>query len=246
MSPLRRDELRVGLSHDRLVVARFERGLRRMLVDELVHPVNGNQVERLKELAQGCEVFVVLSSYLVRYQLLAWSAGLASEEEWLAFAQHRFASTYGDGAKAWEIRVSGAPKGRARVASAMDRCLLESLREIPGVVSVQPYLMAAFNAYRQALPSASWLVLHEPGRFTIGLIVDDAWKAVRTRQAPARWRESLPDLLEREASATGEQCDHLAMHSEDPIPSHVGRYRVIQLREHGAGRTQHVKAMALA
>src|SRR5437588_2772460 len=136
--PTRRDELRVGLCPDRLVVARFQRGLTRRLVDETVYPVNGSPVEALKQLNGYWDICVVLSSYLVRHQVLPWSDTLSGDEDWLAYAEHRFAATYGDEAKRWDIRVSEAPKGKARVATAGERPLLELLNEIPTVGSIQP------------------------------------------------------------------------------------------------------------
>src|SRR6185369_8370213 len=119
-------------------------------------------------------------------------AALASEDEWRALAQHSFVSTYGTAATAWEVRVSRSSKGSTRVATAIDGELLQVLRDIPGIVSIQPYLMAAFNARRAHLRGPAWFVLQEPGRLTLSRLDSAGWQAIRCRQAHGDWRPARP------------------------------------------------------
>lgn len=231
VSPLRLNELNVGLCPDRLVVARFRRGVRRTLAGYSVLPVKADPVGALKELAGGSRLNVVLSNHFVRYALLPWSSTLASAQEWTAFARHCFAATYGEAAAGWDMRVCPGGRGNAALACAVDRELVESLRGIPGLVSLQPHVMAAFNARRAALPAAPlWFVLQERGRVTLGLIRDGGWKLIRNRQAPENWRESLADLLDRESAAfAGAGADCAAVCAEDELPQRAGRYRLLDL-----------------
>lgn len=216
MSPLWRNSVRIGLCPGRLVTP------------EAVLPVDGDPVTALKQHAGKRKVSVVLSNYLVRYALLPWSANLRSDADWAAYGQHVFGSTYGASAAGWEIRVSSAGRGKARVASAIDASLWESLRALGCVASIQPYVMAAFNGRRQTLEAGSaWFVVHEPGRLGLCLVASGAWKLVRCRAVQGDWHEALPDLLDREAAASAEpQCDEVFVHAETESPVQLGRYRV--------------------
>lgn len=224
-------ELRVGLSPDRLVLARYRRGLRRRLVAHEVQPIEADPVGALKKLAGSDRLSVVLSNHFVRYAVLPWSATLRSEREWAAFALHSFSATYGDVAKGWDIRVSVGGRERAALACAVDRELIASLQELPGLVSVRPHVMAAFNAHRAALPAQPfWFVLQEPGRLTLSLISAGQWRVVRHRQAAHGWHESLGVMLEREAAGCGDTTtDCVALCCEDPPPAHAGRFRILEL-----------------
>jgi hypothetical protein len=164
----------------------------------------GDSAEGLARLPGTERLEVVLSNHLVRYALLPWSPALASEREWMAYAQHVFAGTYGADASAWRIRVCDGGRGRSRVACAADAALLDAITAVERVVSIQPHLMAAFNAHRGEFGAEpGWFVLHEPGRLTLGLVADGEWKLLRNRQAADDWRDSLPDLLHRETAAGG-------------------------------------------
>jgi hypothetical protein len=228
-----KDELRIGLCPGRLVLARYARGLTRRLAGREVIPVSDDPVRSLLERVGKADLTVVLSNHYVRYGVLPWTATLRSQEEWLAYARHHFSSTYGAVAADWKVHVSTAGRRRARIACAIDATLLARLREVPGVRSVQPYFMSAFNTRRNAVSGEAWFVLHEPGRLTLGLASRGEWRLVRNRQAPSSWRESLPDLLEREVAARdGEGTDRVFLCTEDDtrdLPAQVGRYRITDL-----------------
>lgn len=236
MSLLRRSELRAGLCPDRLIVARYRSGLRRKLVAHAIHQVDTDPVNELKKVAGAARLSVVLSNHFVRYAVLPWSATLRSAEEWAAFALHSFTATYGEVAKGWDIRVSVAGRESPALACAVDRELIASLRELPGLVSVRPHVMAAFNACRASLPGTSfWFVLQEAGRLTVSLVSAGNWRLVRHRQAAAGWQQSLADVIEREAAGCGEAgTDCVALCCEDAPPASAGRYRVLDL---GTGET---------
>lgn len=208
MSPWLRAELRAGVCPGRLV-----------LPDEIVA---GEPVAELKRRAAGRPLRVVLSNHFVRYAVLAPSKALRTRADWLAYARHVFETTYGTPARAWDVRVSG------RVAAAVDSALLAELRTIPTLRSVQPYVMAAFNARRRRLKAKSaWFVVQEPGRLALGLFRDGDWHLLRTRRIGADW--SLADLLEREAvSIDAPECTRAVLCAENPVP-HAGRYELLDL-----------------
>src|SRR5207249_1174591 len=114
------------------------------------------------------------------------------------------------------------------MASALDAALLDSLRAVSRIESIQPYLMAAFNLRRTAIGrEASWLVVQEPSRLTIALIKNEQWKLVRVRQAVPSWQASLADMLDREAAiASAVGCTRAVVCSEEELPTQVGRYEV--------------------
>jgi hypothetical protein len=101
-----------------------------------------------------------------------------------------------------------SPQG-ARLACAVDRELIEQLSRICAasavrLVSVEPFLVAAFNRIRRTVGSGScWIVVEEPGRLTLALIQRGAWLAIRSRRSDERWRMVLPEILERESAFLG-------------------------------------------
>lgn len=169
--------------------------------------------DQVEDLPREGALSVVLSAHLVRYAILPWSAALGSEEEWMAYARHTFASIHGAAAAQWSIRLCPTGRRKPRVACAIDTPLLDALLKNERIVSIQPRLMAEFNARRAQFGRASaWFVLQEPGRLTISLIAEGEWKLIRTRQAHEDWRAALPDLLARELVAAGEPaCERIVL-----------------------------------
>lgn len=209
-------ELRVGIAPGRLIL----RGS--------VHAVNDPAVE-LKSVGTRARLAVVLSNHFARYAVLPWSAALGSEDDWHAFARHNFAAVYGAGAAAWTIRVSSAGRGFARVACAIDTALLDSLRAVGSVASIQPYLMAAFNRRARSLDSTSaWFVIQESGCLTACLVQERQWRLVRNRRVNGSWHEALSHLLERERAASDGtlRCDRVLLYAESMPPSALGEYRL--------------------
>jgi len=238
VSPSWRDSIRIGLCRDRVVFARYGRGLRPRLLDKGIFAVEPESVAEpwraalgsLEKLLQArapraADAGVVLSNHFVRHMLLEANGALAGREEWSAYAAHHFEKTYGAAARDWDIRVTQAGAAQPRLACAIDKALLEALSAAFGsgparLRSVQPYLMAAFNGALPAMQESSfWLVLQEPGRMLLGLLRDGAWRSVRSRRAGARWREELPQILEREGAllAAEEPCWSVLVSSFEPV-----------------------------
>lgn len=191
-----RRRLRAGICPDRLILGKETIG-----TDSPLDALSEALARHRK-----AQVTLVLANAFVRYALMPANPALTSDEQWLALARHRLASVLGEAAD-WDIRV--ADTGGARIAAAVPRSLLEELEaRVDGVgaslVSVQPYLMAAFNSLRGRAPKGDWwLVVEEPQRLTLALVRDGGWAALRTRRTDERWRIVLPEILERESALLG-------------------------------------------
>lgn len=171
-----------------------------------------------------CRVTVVLANPLVRYAVVPWSEGLDSAEEEEAYVRHHFAKVYGERARDWELRASEAAPGAARLASAVDRRLVEEVKALfpaggkAKLVSLQPELMSAFNQWRGAIPAdGAWLVLAEPGRACVALHGRAGWAGVVNGKGA--WLE----LLDRERYRLGDTSpDLVLLHGAKPpeAPAH--------------------------
>ncbi len=214
---------------------------------DAVAPLHGDPIGELRRMIAGTATTVVLSNHYLRYAVLPWSDALGSNSEWTAYARHAFTSTYGAVSSAWEVRICSTGARSERVACAMDRALLEELKNMPGVVSIEPYLMSAFNGRRKAFgATATWFILQEPGRVASCLIEDGGWKRIRTRRVDADWRQALPDLLDREAALEDSLCERAVVCAEEDIPTRAGRYALFDASlPNGADPASRPRIMAL-
>jgi hypothetical protein len=218
--------MRIGLTPDRLVCAGYYGGWRSTVTRKEMIAVEAprNSADwkpavdalpaALARFRGGRRaVTVILSNHFVRYALLPWIPALKTDEEWLSLARDRLAIVHGTTSEQWDVRSSQTTSAGPRVACAVDRALLDALEARIGadggtLVSVQPYLMAAFNRMRPAIGTDScWLAVEEPGRLTLALIQGGVWTAIRTRQADAQWQTMLQDILERESAMLGVDPD---------------------------------------
>jgi hypothetical protein len=163
------------------------------------------------------EASIVLADQFVRYVLLPWNQTLKTAEQWLALARHRFSGLHGARVAEWEVKVTETAPMGARLACAVDRSLIENLASLftangLKLVSVQPFLVAAYNRIRATVGNGScWVVVEERGRLTLVLIQHGAWLAIRARRCDERWRIVLPEILERESAFLGlsEPCTRM-------------------------------------
>lgn len=222
MSPLLRDELRVMLYPDHATVTRIARAITRRGLSRRVtartrlacQPQTDGDMrwsaalarldQALPDLGGAAHATVILSNHFVRYAVVPWSEALIDPAEEDAYARHCFRRQYGVAAEHWDLRLNAPRPGASRLASAVDRRLLDALRapfmrEGMPLRSIQPHLMAIFNQCRGLLQERNtWFVLHEPGILCIALLQDASWRLVRTIRAGSDWAASLPLLLMRE------------------------------------------------
>jgi hypothetical protein len=206
LSWLKRKHLRIGLGAKRVIVS----GAKAL---ELASSEDWRAaVEALPEILKSHktrDASVVLADQFVRYALLPWNEAVKTPEQWRALACHRFGALHGAAAAAWDVKVTDTAPLGARLACAVDRSLIEGIASAfaaagVNLVSVQPFLVAAFNRIRQMVGNGScWIVVEEPGRLTLALIQRGAWLAIRSRRSDERWRVVLPEILERESAFLG-------------------------------------------
>jgi len=207
LSWLRKKHLRIGLGARRVMVSGSKAIELPAAADDWRPAVDA--LPEILKAHKSREASVVLADQFVRYALLPWSDAVKSHEQWQALARHRFSALHGAAAAAWDVKVTETAPLGARLACAVDRELIEHLAGIfvsSGVhlVSVQPFLVAAFNRIRQTVGNGScWIVVEEPGRLTLALIQRGAWLAIRSRRSDDRWRVVLPEILERESAFLG-------------------------------------------
>jgi hypothetical protein len=238
VSLLWRNHLRISLCAEHLVLAAYERGLRPGKAKTSVTPVQGNPndaewraaVDALPQALAGFgnhDLSVVLADQFVRYVLLPWNAALKNEEQWLALARHRLAAVHGAAAADWDVKLTETAPSGPRLACAVDRDLLRELAAKlvaadVRLVSVQPFLVAAFNRLRSGIlrtigRGSCWLVIEEPRRLTLAFIQHGVWVAVRSRRTGPGWRATLPELIERESAflALSEPCTRVIVCAQD-------------------------------
>ena len=216
MSRLSREKLLIALAPKSLALLRMARAPRARVVATLAsecdagagaapwEPVVASLAKLIAD-EKDADATVVLSNHFVRYTLVPRDAALKGAEEELAYARYCFARIHGERSKAWEVRLARDRGEPMRVASAVDAALLEAVRSGfpahggPRLVSVQPYLMAAFNRWRRLTGGRSvWLLLLEPERACLAGLENSRWIALRNVMgdyaSPERWHV----LLDRE------------------------------------------------
>jgi hypothetical protein len=220
VSRLSAERLLIGLAPDALSLLRLAGGAKVRVVDKRTLPCDPSGSEpwegaaaALSRLAgeigkASARVTVVLSNHFTRYALVPWSEGLRKAEEEAAFARYCFAKIHGERSKDWDLRLSPGQSGAPRVASAVDAPLLQALRSaFPArakLVSVQPYLMSAFNRCRRELAGARvWLLLVEPQRTCLARLENGRWAAVRNSRGALTGPEQWAGLLDRERHLAG-------------------------------------------
>jgi len=193
---------------------------------------------------------VVLSNHFVRFLLVPWSAQIATAEEFRNCAAAMFEEIHGDLASQWEVCVSAERAGAPRVAAAVDRSLLAAIRAAAAptrlrLVSVEPYLMAAYNRVARAHTGKDFVfMLLEAGRACILAAQGGQWCHVATAAAPEP-AQALSSLLARELQLADLQGAALppvyvhAAHRRGLIlpPVHGAAPRVLEARPR-AGRAQ--------
>ena len=169
--------------------------------------------------ARESAVRVVLSNHFVRYAIVAADAAASSTEEDMGLARFAFARIHGERAKTWDIRLSAAPGGRDRLACGIDQALIDSIKAYfprggkARLVSIQPYLMSAFNRMRRMVPADGAVILvAEHDRLCIASWVDNNWLGVRNiPKAPASIAEHVILLEQERGRLGGESMPHTAL-----------------------------------
>lgn len=186
-----------------------------VVLDVESHPMPAweGAVDQLRGIVSGlrqdkADVEIVLSNHFARYAVIPWSNELTNPSETEAMVRIRFEEVYGNLADDWEISFSEAGYGEPGIACAIDRGLLHELKglfnnRLLRLISVQPFLMAAFNQIHAKAGDGDFLMLlNEPGRLGLARISKRQWAGVRLVQS-GNLPEELPGLLHREMLVSG-------------------------------------------
>lgn len=218
MSLWRSEKIRVILHPSQVVLLRLGHGRSLPILDKRIvscasrkpdvppwHNSLNALMSALPDFYSGkSEVTVVLSNHFVRYVLINHMDQVSSVEEEQALLQHHFARIYGDAVSKWNLTISHAQhRNSPRVACAIDQELIAALRKLIKPTkhvlhSIQPYLMNAFNQYRQCLSPTAWLVLVEDGVFCLARLEEGSWQTIKCIRIGNDWQNELAMQLERE------------------------------------------------
>lgn len=184
-------------------------------------PVATETLERLlaEQVRGRAELCVLLSGHYNRFCRVPWSDQINTREELQVYAGVCFEEVFGLSAQSWTFTLSAEAAGQPRIAAAVPDELLLRLRTLASnlslrLVSVQPYLMAAFNRFDAQLAKDDFLfVVAEPGRSTLLLARDGRWEGVRSICSPDS-DGALAALIDRE-------CELFDADSEHPLPIYL-------------------------
>jgi hypothetical protein len=243
VSPLWRDEVSIYLAPRRLALVRRVRGLEPRIVaaTELavsagtfadVGPVLARLADVLSEPTwHGAAARAVVADAWARYGIVPWPAARLDTAGRLTHARYVLGDSYGEAVADWTVALADTPPGRSYVACAMPAALRAALEDVLAparleLVSLQPQLVVAFNAWRHRLPpDDTWFVSVDDGSLSAVHLTDSAWDRVHMARLSTDWRVELERLqafarLTRTAGALGRMfVDAPAWMRGDPAAS---------------------------
>ena len=212
MSPLWRDEVAIYLGPKRLALVRRARGIRPSVVaaTELAIPSGavgdpGPVLSRLSEVLteetwhRALARVVVADHPFARYGIVPWPKTLLDAQGRITHARYVLGDAYGDAVADWAVTLDDTPPGHSYVACAMPAMLRSTLEDTLApakleLVSLQPQLIVAFNAWRHLLPADdTWFVTVDDGSLSAVHLSRGAWDRVHL----ARLSSDLGIELER-------------------------------------------------
>jgi hypothetical protein len=212
VSLLWRDEVAIFLAPRRIALARRNRGLnpRTGSATEIAvsagHSADfGAALARLADVLteptwQDAAARVIVADTWARYGIVPWPNLRLDNEGRLSHARYVLAENYGDALSDWNVSLADAPPGRAYVACAMPAPLKTGLEEVLAgarlkLVSLQPQLIVAFNAWRQQLPTDdAWFVSLDEGCLAAVHLAQGAWDRVHMARLSQDWNVELERL----------------------------------------------------
>jgi hypothetical protein len=226
VSPLWRNEIAIYLAPRKIALARRERGLKPRVgaATEIavpggsigdVRPAFAKLAETLAEPTwQDAAARVVIADPWARYGIVNWPSTRLDADGRLTHARYVLADTFGEGLADWSVTLADTPPGRAYVACAMPGQLRTTLEDTLAaarlkLVSLQPQLIVAFNAWRHRLPADdAWFVSLDEGSLSAVHLTNGAWDRVHMARLSTDWMVELERLqafgrLTRAAGAVG-------------------------------------------
>lgn len=211
MSPLWRDEVAIYIAPRRIALARRTRGLKPRVGSATEIAVAGHfgdfgpALSRLAEVLaeptwQDAAARVIVADPWARYGIVPWPNLRLDNEGRLSHARYVLAESYGEVVSDWNVSLADTPPGQAYVACAMPAALKSGLEEtLAGgrlrLVSLQPQLIVAFNAWRLQLPpDDAWFVSLDEGSLAAVHLSQGAWDRVHMARLSQDWAIELERL----------------------------------------------------
>lgn len=180
------------------------------------------------------DLSIVLSNHFVRYLLVPWREEIGDPNEFAAFAQICCDQVYGgdspqNGSRV--LRCSREKAGSPRLAAVVETSLLSALEHCVAdsplkLLSIQPYLAAAFNRLGSAFRRGNFFfVVAEPNRSCLLAATGGRWSRVQA-SAGEDQAKTVVDLIDREAQLLGLDGDAMP-----PIYVHAPRQARLDLPE---------------
>ncbi len=151
---------------------------------------------------------LVMSSHYCRYLSLPWSDALLDASTAANYLRQAFADVYGDSSANWEIVVPDTPYGQTVVACAVERAVLDQIRDASlasRLMHVRPYFSVAYESFRKEIDAENAVfVIVEEGLLTVGRICEYSVVEVDVLPAGDAWPAVLVAWLSRTALLEGE------------------------------------------
>jgi hypothetical protein len=226
VSPLWRDEIAIYVAPRKLALVRRARGMKSRVVAKTevavpdstvgdIGPVFARLADELMERTwHGAAARVVVADPWVRYGIVPWPATRLDAAGRLKHARYVLSDMYGEAVADWTVTLADTPPGRGYVACAMPASLRGALEDALAparlaLVSLQPQLIVAFNAWRPRLPADdTWFVSVDDGSLAAVHLSDGVWDRVHAARLSPDWSVELERLqafgrLTRAAAALG-------------------------------------------
>jgi hypothetical protein len=220
VSPLWRDEVAIYIGPRKLALVRHGRGLKPRVVasTELAilagalgdfGPVFARLAEVLTEATwHGAAARVLVADQWARYGIVPWPATRLDAPGRLTHARYVLGDTYGEAVAGWGVTLADTPPGHSYVACAIPATLRTALEDALApprlaLVSLQPQLIVAFNAWRHRLPADdAWFVRLDEGSLSAVHLSNGAWDRVHMARLSSDWSIEL-ERLQAFSSVTG-------------------------------------------
>ena len=213
MSPLWRDEIAIYLAPRKLALVRRARGLRPRVVAATELAVapgtagdTGAVFARLADVLtdptwHGAAARVVVADHSwARYGIVPWPAARLDAAGRLTHARYLLGDIWGESMAGWAVTLADTPPGDSSVICAMPATLRSSLENALAparlvLVSLQPRLIVAFNAWRHRLPADdAWFVSLDHGLLSAVHLSNGAWDRVHMARLSLDFRVELERL----------------------------------------------------
>ena len=226
MSLLLANQLTVTLSIDSITAVYQSRGLRSRILQQqhiALAPKNDSDAEKplwhqathalenmlaLMQIKPKTTLQIIIANDFVRYLMLPQQPIPMRPAEQHAYAIAAYREVYGAVADGWHIKLHDAAPNQATLVVAIDETLLETLKQISlkyqlKLISVQPYLMRAYNDLSKQVGKLNgYLMIVESRRLLLLSLLKGQCQNLRTISinAPAGddWQLELKNLLARE------------------------------------------------